>query len=275
MSLDSNDAEDQERRLPLPDCGQRVSIESPRHKQKLWTQMIGFKPGHYVIFEKPHGHDGIEGPLRDGDSLVIRFLKDGTVFGFRTPVLHTMSIPYQMLFVAYPVEVLQHSLRSSPRLQCYLPCEGEVGGRIFSRAFIRDFSATGCQLRIPLDALAEEEAPSGFALAEQEAPSDAALAEQEASSGGAALGEPDAAGSAAPVAGEAAPSAVDGDSAPLAAGSRVTINLRLPGEPEDRVASGEVLEWQTQPRFHVVRAKFDEPQQDLFDQLSLYTTQLG
>jgi hypothetical protein len=243
VSSESSQAGDPGQPLQLPDCGQRISVESPHQEEKLWTQMIGFKPGAYLILEKPIGVDAADGmrALCEGDPIVIRFLKDGNVFGFRTPILRTLSVPYKLLFVAYPVDVVRHSLRSSPRLQCYLPCDGQAGDRPFSRAFIRDFSSTGCQLRIPLDALADD---------------DPTLVD----------------------AGSAAEEGADLDELELhgpAAAKRLTINLHLPGEDAMRVAEGDVLDWQTLPRYHVVRVRFDEPQLDIFEQLSLYTTQLG
>lgn len=62
----------------LPDCGQRVSVEHPATGQKLWTTMLGYKPGSYILLEKPPGTDAVEGKhvLKDGDSLIIRFFKD-------------------------------------------------------------------------------------------------------------------------------------------------------------------------------------------------------
>jgi hypothetical protein len=257
MSVKPEDVAETDPSVPLPDCGQRVSVQSPRHDEKLWTQMIGFKPGAYLILEKPPGADLVGGnrALRDGDSLVIRFVKDGSVFGFRTPVLNMLAVPHKLLFVAYPVEVVRHSLRSSPRLQCYLPCYGEVGGRAFSRAFIRDFSAAGCQLRVPLDALdPEEEGDTGEQGDISQAASPAALPESSGAQAEAVVGlEP---------------------LAPLDPNA-LTLNMQLPGEEEARIAAGAVLEWQTLPRYHLLRVKFDEEQLDLFEQLSLYTTQLG
>lgn len=289
MSLGSSAADDLERPVPLPDCGQKISVESPHQEEKLWTQMVGFKRGAYLILEKPAGADVVDGmrALCEGDSIVIRFIKDGIVYGFRTPILRTLSVPYKLLFVAYPVEVVRHSLRSSPRLQCYLPCDGRVGDRLFSRAFIRDFSATGCQLRIPLDAFVDEEVSLGDGDSELGADGDLDL-------GGAADSDPAAADpESAPGDGESAhggdresPQGDDrrsaegggpagpGQRAPAEA-KRLTLNLHLPGELEMRVAEGDVLEWQSLPRYHVVRVKFDEPQLDVFEQLSLYTTQLG
>ncbi|MBN1240641.1 MAG: flagellar brake protein [Gammaproteobacteria bacterium] len=280
-------AGDAARGLPLPDCGQRISVESPRHDGKLWTHMIGFKPGGYLVLEKPPGADAVEGPLalKDGDSLVIRFLKDGSIYGFRTPVLSTLSFPYKLLFVAFPVDVVRHSLRSSPRLQTHLPCYGQIGGRMFSRAFIRDFSATGCQLRIPLDALEQVEeydedveasdgetsaAPKGTAAAGEggveSAPTEASAGTSAASASGTAT---DAGGADGDV------SADDADEWQEPGPNSLTLNLHLPGEDELRIAEGQVLEWQTLERYHLLRVRFDEPQTDVFEQLCLYTTQLG
>lgn len=262
--------------------------------------MIGFKPGGYLVLEKPPGADAVEGPLalKDGDSLVIRFLKDGSIFGFRTPVLSTLSFPYKLLFVAYPVDVVKHSLRSSPRLQTHLPCYGVVGGRMFSRAFIRDFSATGCQLRIPLDALEEEEEYDEDAELDGEAADKtegAADSGAEGVSNGADPAGADAAGA------DAANNGADGagtdnaddTAAPANAAAEdededeigdddwevgpdtVELSLHLPGEDEPRVAEGKVLEWQTLERYHLLRVRFREYQTDVFEQLCLYTTHIG
>src|SRR5690606_4808562 len=252
---------------PLPDCGQRVSIETRVHGEKLWTHMIGFKPGAYVVLEKPPGTDAVDNRvLKDGDSLVIRFFKDGTIYGFRTPVLCTATVPYRLLFVGYPLDVAERSRRSSPRLKCYLPCEGQVGGRAFSRAFIRDFSATGCQLRVPLDAVEPEPEIADDADAEDE-PNLRAASASAGDSETSAAPEPDAAAEPPEPAADAESS--DDDE------NRLTLELQLPGEDEIRFVHGDVLEWQTLDRFHQLRVKFDEPQDEIFEQLTLYTTRLG
>src|SRR5690554_1652028 len=266
VNWNAKEAEEQTPLPPLPDSGQRVSIETRVHGDKLWTQMIGFKPGAYVVLEKPPGTDAVDGSrvLKDGDSLVIRFLKDGTIYGLRTPVLATVTVPYRLLFVGYPVDVVERSLRSSPRLECYLPCEGQVGDRTFSRAFIRDFSATGCQLRIPLDALEPEEDTT-------EAADDATLRDEHPTRADGETGS------------EQEPSAAEPDSHEPSADAescdedenRLTLELQLPGEDEIRIMHGDVIEWQTLERFHLLRVKFDEPQEDIFEQLTLYTTRLG
>jgi hypothetical protein len=198
------------------------------------------------------------------------------------------------------MEVVRHLLRSSPRLQCYLPCDGRVGSRLFARAFIRDFSATGCQLRIPLDAFIDLEESAGdddpFAgdddpLIGDDDPLVGASAPDIAGAGNpelAGAGDPDVPGAGNPKLAKAGDSVLAEDGGePHEAGElvdleqpgpadekRLTLHLHLPGEAEMRVAEGDVLEWQSLPRYHVVRVKFDEPQLDVFEQLSLYTTQL-
>lgn len=263
----------------LPDCGQRVSVEHPATGQKMWTTMLGYKPGSYILLEKPPGTDAVEGKhvLKDGDALIVRFFKDGTIYGFRTPILCTITMPYRLLFAGYPTatNIVEYSLRSSPRLACYLPCSGEVGGRAFSRGLIRDFSATGCQIRIPPDALEAE-------AEEESAPADPSgepmLAE------GSAPREEDAldATNPSPIASDDAPSAES--AAPVAEteetessddANRLTLELQLPGEDEIRFVHGDVIEWQTHERFHLLRVRFDEPQDEIFDQLTIYTTRLG
>jgi len=277
VSWNAKEAEEKVPLPPLPDCGQRVSIETRVHGEKLWTHMIGFKPGAYVVLEKPPGTDAVDGKrvLKDGDSLVIRFLKDGTIYGFRTPVLCTATVPYRLLFVGYPVEVVERSLRSSPRLECYLPCEGQVGGRTFSRAFIRDFSATGCQLRIPLDALEPEKEADDAETEDEPRLAEADAASGEDKTGAAAetdaaetdAGETDAAE-------EWSTTDEDAESSDDDEG-RLTLELQLPGEDEIRIMHGDVLEWQALERFHQLRVRFDEQQDEIFEQLTPYTPRLG
>jgi len=261
----------------LPDCGQRVSVEHPATGQKLWTTMLGYKPGSYILLEKPPGTDAVEGKhvLKDGDSLIIRFFKDGTIYGFRTPILCTITMPYRLLFAGFPTatNIVEYSLRSSPRLACYLPCSGEVGGRAFSRALIRDFSATGCQLRIPLDALEPEPestdpadaavAEASPLLADENAPTEARTPE----------GDDAGASSDAELPAEAEDADADADSSENE--HRLTLELQLPGEDEVRFVHGDVLEWQTLERFHLLRVHFDEPQDEIFEQLTVYTTRIG
>ncbi|MCC5869373.1 MAG: flagellar brake protein [Gammaproteobacteria bacterium] len=162
-------ADDGRTPVVMPDVGTRISVESARLSGRMWSRIIGWKDHQYLLIETPEAHLplGITAAFSEDDSLTLRYMNDGMIIGFRTPVLGRMTKPYPLTVVAYPNNVQTHSLRRHPRLNCYLPCRVQLGETEFSRAVIRDVSLNGCRIRIPAEELVEsvdlEDTPEGRA----------------------------------------------------------------------------------------------------------------
>lgn len=144
-------------RMPLliPEVGTRVSLESTRLTGRMWSRIVGWKEQQYLLLETPEAHlpAGITTAFSVNDVLTLRYMDDGVIVGFRSPVLGRITQPYPLTIVAYPHHAEKHSLRRHPRMACYLPCQVQLGELEIARAVIRDVSLNGCRIRIPAQAL--------------------------------------------------------------------------------------------------------------------------
>jgi len=78
-----------------------------------------------------------------GDPLLVRYLHDGVIFGFRTFVSGTVVEPLPLVFLNWPERVEAHSVRQSRRLDTFIPCHLKLQGTGHDASII-DISAGGC-----------------------------------------------------------------------------------------------------------------------------------
>lgn len=165
--MSAQPADDGRMPVVMPEVGTRISLESARLTGRMWSRLIGWKEGAYLLIETPEAHlpAGITTAFSVDDILTVRYMDDGLIVGFRSPVLGRIVKPWPLTVVAYPHHVQTHSLRRHPRLACYLPCRVKLEDIEFTRAVIRDVSLNGCRIRIPVEDLAGmgEETPAAGA----------------------------------------------------------------------------------------------------------------
>ncbi|TVQ34697.1 MAG: PilZ domain-containing protein [Wenzhouxiangella sp.] len=78
-----------------------------------------------------------------GDTLLVRFLHEGIVFGFRSTVSRVVSEPEFLLFVQYPKRVERFSVRDQRRWACGIPCIFDLGSQS-GQAIMMNVNAKGC-----------------------------------------------------------------------------------------------------------------------------------
>lgn len=84
--------------------------------------------------------------------IVIRYMYDGTVYGFETRVLNAVASPTRMLFVKYPEMIEEFNARTETRYGCILPAGVSVGeGEDEVEAVIVDISRSGCRCAVKGD----------------------------------------------------------------------------------------------------------------------------
>ena len=144
--------------VPMPAVGARLGVESARMTGRLWTTLVGYRDGAYLLLETPESDIpvGLVGPFQAEDVLTIRYVIDGMVVGFRAQVIGRIHAPVALTIAAFPRQYQKHALRQSPRLACHLPCVVRIGGHELPRAMLRDVSDHGCQVRVALDDLPAE-----------------------------------------------------------------------------------------------------------------------
>jgi Tfp pilus assembly protein PilZ len=97
-----------------------VFVELVQKKRRLRAQakVIGWSPKQALITTLPMDNRMLIIPT--GTELIVRYLLDGTVYGFVTRLLHKQQGPLGMWLLEYPEVVEVKNLRRSPRIPLYL-----------------------------------------------------------------------------------------------------------------------------------------------------------
>lgn len=119
------------------------------------SRLVGAEKPHVLIVSPPQ----VEGQalqLMKAMPCVVRFLHQGQMVGFRSEVLRILSEPTHLIFLRYPDQIEQLSLRGHERLQCSFPgvlrVEQKIGASVPKRGyfgFVIDLAPGGCQFAIP------------------------------------------------------------------------------------------------------------------------------
>ena len=82
--------------------------------------LIGVERGKYLIIKLPPISD-ISSSLHEKNHVVIRYVFEHHVYGFRTTLIGSIQSPARLYFVDYPEMVKQLNLRKAKRYNCLLP----------------------------------------------------------------------------------------------------------------------------------------------------------
>jgi c-di-GMP-binding flagellar brake protein YcgR len=130
-----------------------ASLELPRVKSnKFNTIFLGCKEGEYVFLDFPPSQTGQYIPLEENEPCIIRFVKEGKVYGFQSFIEKVIKSPLPFLLIKYPESIDQINLRSAIRyhvqLETFLsshPSDSNVEDRF--KGFIIDISEGGCLVK--------------------------------------------------------------------------------------------------------------------------------
>jgi len=143
----------------LIELGNEVHFEIEQIDRRFKSILIGMKPGEYLIFELPR--DAFSGNNKSiffsGNSIIVRYLHDGTVFGFQSKIIDALSAPRKLLFIEHPKIIARYELRSKKRVDCFLPAKIEIMDKE-KQGVLTNISEKGCRYQIK--ALKSEQLPS-------------------------------------------------------------------------------------------------------------------
>jgi c-di-GMP-binding flagellar brake protein YcgR len=108
--------------------------------------MVGQEPQKYLMIRVPM-LTGIIYKLYEGNRVTVRYMYAGCVYGFLSTILHFITKPSSLLFLAYPktIEILE--LRRSRRVDCFFPATAKIQEKECTGTIV-DISAGGCKFSI-------------------------------------------------------------------------------------------------------------------------------
>ena len=124
------------------ELGNQIIIQFEGDEARLKAKLVGMETGEYLILGMP----ALAQLKRyaEGDKIIARYAHAGRVYGFRSVVLGHIEQPLRLLFMAYPLSVENINLRKDPRVDCFLPAEAEIRGRL-RQGVVTDISRGGCK----------------------------------------------------------------------------------------------------------------------------------
>lgn len=126
-----------------------VLVQASHYDSRIQAEIFGYVRGGYVALHSPgrRHNAGLSALLlRVGDEVAVRFLHDGTAYGFASEVIHLTTRPDALVFLQYPRELAQVSVRHHRRLKCRLPCNLVSAGGELAPAVLLDISEGGMKI---------------------------------------------------------------------------------------------------------------------------------
>jgi len=130
------------------EIGTEMQIEIENVGSRIKFTMIGILPKQYLIFRIPDKIDNAttKAALKIGKPINIRSISRGSAFGFTTSIMGITLNPDSLLFVKYPDNIQQHTIRKNQRVKCLLPAKlGKE--KVIINGVIADLSRSGCHFQ--------------------------------------------------------------------------------------------------------------------------------
>jgi hypothetical protein len=128
------------------DIGTQVYLEIEGVNFSATSIFIGMLKDEFMIFTLPKRYKSIKDKLLPSDTLVVKYLYEGSIYAFQTKVIETITNPIKALALGYPKVVQQRELRISKRNNVVVPGRIEAKKKIFSMV-VFDISKKGCRFK--------------------------------------------------------------------------------------------------------------------------------
>lgn len=126
--------------------GKDLVIRIPGMGRSYRGRIVGFDPYEYLIASVRLPAD-LRAELALGCQIIVKYIHQGTVYGFKTTVRNAVSSPASLLFFDYPTVIEKMQLRRDSRTDCNLD------GTLYSDdgehdCLILNISNTGCKVSV-------------------------------------------------------------------------------------------------------------------------------
>lgn len=126
--------------------GTQLQLEIEGVSTRLKSVLVGMVSNKCLIVDALFANT-IKNRLFQGNKIVVRFLYEGTIFGFQSELIKAIFDPIKLLFISYPKIIARHELRSQKRFESFLPSDLSIKNKMF-RGVILDISERGCRCLI-------------------------------------------------------------------------------------------------------------------------------
>ncbi len=135
-----------------------LQIQIDGYPKRMKSFLVGREEGRYLILKIPAVLDNPAEIFAENKELTVRYVYQGSVFGFKTAVELTVINKFNVVFVKFPGKIEDHNLRAHKRFDCSLPARLEVITRHLNRqlrfkGIIGDISKGGCRATISMQEL--------------------------------------------------------------------------------------------------------------------------
>ncbi|WP_338668371.1 flagellar brake protein [Pseudodesulfovibrio methanolicus] len=126
--------------------GKNVVIRVPGADHSYRGRIVGFDPYEYLIVSvRLPGR--IRSQLALGGQIIVKYIHQGTVYGFKTTAYNTVTCPTSLVFFAYPSVIEKVELRRDTRTPCNIDGSLQAEDAEYE-CLIVNISATGCKATV-------------------------------------------------------------------------------------------------------------------------------
>ncbi|EGB15243.1 type IV pilus assembly PilZ [Pseudodesulfovibrio mercurii] len=126
--------------------GKDVVIRVPGADHSYRGRIVGFDPYDYLIASvRLPGR--IRRQLALGGQMIVKYIHQGTIYGFRTTAYNTVTSPTSLVFFAYPSVIEKVELRRDTRTECNIDGALQAENGEYE-CLIVNISATGCKVSV-------------------------------------------------------------------------------------------------------------------------------
>ncbi len=130
------------------EAGIHLQVEIHDVMFRIPATIVGFIPDQCILITIPiTERKRVASKIYAGSKIVVRYVHEGSVFGFQSEFLGEITTPITLQIIAYPQFVAHRSLRASKRVGCFLPGRLTTSELIYS-GVVLNISETGCLFSI-------------------------------------------------------------------------------------------------------------------------------
>ncbi|ODS32557.1 MAG: Cyclic di-GMP binding protein [Candidatus Scalindua rubra] len=114
--------------------------------RRLSCELIGIGSNDkYLIIKMPptHSMKNISNFLNKGNDISVKYVHNGTVFGFQSRIIDLIYKPFKLVFIEYPEKIESYDFRGHKRIECFLPANVRIANQTI-KGSITDISRVGC-----------------------------------------------------------------------------------------------------------------------------------